>query len=247
MEEFRDLPRRRKTISIPREKKLFWIGGHLQHFEIVDQTYKHPKMNNVAKRLVNVIRSDFDYSYKTIDCDLVWTWLQLYREHKLELKNQNKMSNSFNHETLKERIKSVFSNGAYEDQWDILMEMFPEIYQEWTNEKWDRQYTIGHVYMRREQSSNRVVSLLMPVRLQAQDRPGLVVIKILNLITGSFWEPFVVIKREIKFLTLEQWTKLTRNITGENFTHLGQFTHNHHNAYIQGEHEPFLLHTQNES
>lgn len=246
MEEFRNFPRRIKAVFIPREEKLLWIGKHLKHFEVVDLTYKHPKINDVARRLANVIRSDFDYSYKTIDCDLVWTWLQLYREHKLELENQKTMSDTFDHTKLTDRIKAVFNNSAYKAQWDIVKEIFPEIYEEWKNDSWNRQYIIGHVYMRHERSSGRVVSLLMPVSLPSFDDPSIDIIKMLNLITGKFWEPRVVVDKGERNLKDTQWEKLIRNIDGESFKHLGEFAHSQYNAYIQGKHEPFMLHEESE-
>ncbi len=249
MEEFvlSGANRRIKAVYISREEKLDWIGRHRKHFEIIDQTYQHPNVNTVARRLCNVIRQNFDYSPKTNDCDLVWTWLQLYREHKLELENQKTMSDTFDYTKLTDRIKAVFNNSAYEAQWDIVREIFPEIYEEWKNDSWNRQYIIGHVYMRREQSFSHVVSLLMPVKIFGRHthHDGDIV-RLLNLITGTFWEFFVPHETSDKNLTVDEWGKLTRNIDGESFIHLGEFSHSQYNAYLQGEHQPFILHEESE-
>lgn len=222
---------------VSREDKLKWIKKHPHLFRITDESYKHPYINTIAHVLSQMIRSDFPYSLNTADCDLVWTWLSLYRKNKDQIKLKT-MSRHLDHEKLEQNITEVLLDPDMEQHWPLVKMLFPSIYQEVKDNDWNRIYRIGHVYARHESSSGDVKSLIMPVLIK--NKVGNTV-RLLNLIAGNFWEPSVVHNHSDKNLSDDEWEELTRNWSRGLFKHIGEFSHTQTQIYLAARNKTIYL------
>jgi len=233
----------RRVLNVPIEDKFNFIFKHEEHFHIADLHYQYmsdAKLSKPMKRLAILIRTRFNYSYKTGDFDLVSSWLRTYRDYLTINKLRKPMAKTFDHKTLEKRIRDVFENEAHKEHHDMLMEIFPEIYEQVKADSWNDNYTVGNVYVRLT-ANDLVTSLLMPVVVNTF--PESEEVKMLNLITGKFWDTSVKIHRNKHGkLSFEDWDELTGRLHQRNLFNIGKFDHNARYAEIVGQHTAIAIH-----
>jgi hypothetical protein len=217
---------RKNPLKATKEEKLLFISQYLPDFKLLDETYKYPTQNVFSEKIARLIRKEFKYSNTTSDCDIVYPFLNLYREQLL-INSKNKMSkDKFNQEEIAQRIKDVLQNKDHSEHHELLKEIFPEIHDQIESEGWNNEHFIGDVYVRIK--FDRIYSIIMPIRLsdsKSRSRPSEPV-RIYNLCTNELWIHEISCLKGVNRISPEGWKELIGNQNPEEFVRIGKFSKN---------------------
>lgn len=141
------------------------------------------------------------------------------------------------HKHLVSRIKDVLQNEGHKEHHEMLIELFPEIYEESKRETWNNIHKVGHIYARINHETGYMMSLLMPVVIPSKhtQEPHYDTIAVFNLIAGNFWSGTVTMPHTVRDISEYDWHQLFKKMDGERLFHIGEFGHGLHNIFCQTE------------
>lgn len=133
----------------------------------------------------------------------------------------------FNHKKLKARIVETIQNGE-KNEVQLLQKLFPEIADEALNPP-ENEFKAGDLFVRLNQDGTTVMSLVMLVKLPPDhEKYSREKYKILNLITGTYWEYEIEADRG-DYISDYRLAKFTKN---RKMFWLGTFSHTNDLVYL---------------